>query len=307
MATNSRDRPSFKPRNWPGWLAVAIIWLAGQMPLGLGIALSRPLGWLALHLAGRRRHIAERNIERCFPDLAPREHDKLLKDHFRAVARMLFETAWVWTAPEKRLDSWCECEGVEFVEQARQSGRGVMLLAAHSTGIEMGGWYPARLAGKPWIVYRSLRNPVLEWFSTRARLRYIGGGLSNKGVFRNMVQHLEEGGTLWYSPDQDFGQKRSEFAPFFGIQAATLVALVQLAEQSGCVVVPLLTAFDDSSRKYVSRYLPPLEGFPSGDVVADLTRYNKMVEDHVRKWPHQYWWIHRRFKTRPEGEPPFYD
>jgi KDO2-lipid IV(A) lauroyltransferase len=131
--------------------------------------------------------------------------------------------------------------------------------------------------------------------------------LSNKGLFHQMVEHLKQGGVLWYAPDQDFGPKRSVFAPFFGIQTATLVALIHLVEQSGCEVVPLLTAFDDSSRTYVGRFLPPLENFPSGDVVADLTRYNAMVEEHVRKWPHQYWWIHRRFKTRPDGEPPFYD
>lgn len=307
MSERVSDRPSFAPRNWGGWIAVGLIWSMGQLPQGVGIALSRPLGWLALRLAGRRRQIAKRNIDRCFPELAPEQREKLLQDHFRAVARMLFETAWVWSAPEKRLDSWCRCEGVEHVEQARKSGRGVMLLAAHSTGIEMGGWYPARLAGKPWIVYRSLRSPVIEWYSTRCRLRFIGGGLSNKGVFRQMVKHLREGGALWYSPDQDFGPDRSEFAPFFGIQTATLLALVQVVERSGCEVVPLLTAFDEKSRKYVGQFLPPMKDFPSGDVVADLARYNAMVEAHVRQWPQQYWWIHRRFKTRPEGEPPFYD
>jgi KDO2-lipid IV(A) lauroyltransferase len=307
MASAPTQRPSFAPRNWPGWLAVGLLWLMGQMPQGMGLALSRPLGWLAYSLAGRRRQIAARNIERCFPELVPAERQCLLKDHFRCLARMLFETAWVWTAPEKRLDGWGSCEGAQYVARAREGGRGVLLLAAHSTSPELGGWYPGRAVGKPWVVYRSLRNPVIEWFSNRCRERLISGALSNKGVFRHMVEHLRSGGILWYAPDQDFGPERSAFAPFFGIPAATLKAIVHVVEQSGCKVVFLFTAFDEEKRKYVAQYHPPLQDFPSGDLVSDLSRYNAAVEEHVRRWPAQYWWIHRRFKTRPEGEPPFYD
>ena len=112
---------------------------------------------------------------------------------------------------------------------------------------------------------------------------------------------------LWYAPDQDFGPERSEFAPFFGIQTATLGALVHLAEKSGCAVVPMFPSFDEESGRYEARFLQPLENFPSGDLVADLTRVNGLIEEHVRRHPAQYWWIHRRFKTRPDGEPPFYD
>ena len=112
---------------------------------------------------------------------------------------------------------------------------------------------------------------------------------------------------LWYAPDQDFGPERSEFAPFFGIQTATLGALVRLVERSGCKVVPMFTAFDEKSRKYIARFQPPLEDFPSGDIKADLARINQLMEEHIRVYPAQYWWIHRRFKTRPDGEPPFYD
>lgn len=307
MAEPAPKRPSFAPRNWPGWLAVGLVWLLGRMPQRLGLALSRPLGGLAFLLGGRRKRIARRNIERCFPDKTPEERDHLLRDHFRALGRMLFETAWAWTAPERRLDSWGFCEGVEHVDRARACSRGVLLLAAHSTGPEIGGWFPARAVGKPWVVYRSLKNPVIEWYSNRCRRRFIGGVLSNKGVFRQMVKHLQDGGTLWYAPDQDFGRARSEFAPFFGIPAATLVAIVRVVEQSGCAVVPLFTSFDARRRQYVGRFHAPLASFPSGDVVADLARYNALVEAHVRQWPEQYWWIHRRFKTRPEGEPPFYD
>jgi KDO2-lipid IV(A) lauroyltransferase len=307
MQTPLPDRPSFAPRHWGGWLAVGFIWLMGQMPQGFGIALSAPLGWLVMKTMGRRRKIAQRNIERCFPELGPEEHEVLVRKHFRAAARLLFETAWVWSAPAKRLDSWGNAENSHHVKQALESGRGVLVLTAHSTCIEIAGWYAARsVTVAPRVVYRPLNNAVVEWYSLRCRRRFVGG-MIKKRVFGSMVEFLGKGGLLWYAPDQDFGPKRSEFAPFFGIQTATLAAIVRLVERSGCVVVPMFTAFDDESRRYIARFQPALENFPSGDLVADLARVNALIEDHVRQWPHQYWWIHRRFKTRPEGEPPFYD
>lgn len=301
------ERPSFAPRNWGGWLAVGFIWLVGQSPQWLGIAMSAPLGWLTMRLMGRRKKIAQRNIERCFPDLGPEELDRLVRKHFRALGRMLFETAWVWSAPAKRLDRWGVVENLHYADEAMENGRGVLILTAHSTCLELAGWYPARAVRRPpMAVYRPLNNKVIEWYSVHRRQRFVAGMLK-KRVFRNMVQILSDGGILWYAPDQDFGTKRSEFAPFFGIQTATLGALVRLVEASDCVVLPMFTAFDDESQKYVARFQPPLDQFPSGDKVADLTRVNALIEEHVRQWPHQYWWVHRRFKTRPEGEPPFYD
>lgn len=306
MVLANRKKPSFAPRNWPGWLAVGLIWLMGQMPQRLGIALTAPLGWLIMRVMKGRRRVAERNIERCFPELSVDARNLLVKKHFRAVARMLFETAWVWTAPEKRLNSWGYAEGADHANNARQGGQGVLLLTAHSTIPEIGGWFAAKAVSKPWVVYRPLKNPVIEWYSNRRRQRFLDGAIS-KRVFRSMVQFLKDGGLLWYAPDQDFGPERSEFAPFFGIQTATLGALIHLVEMSGCSVVPMFTAFDDHSRKYIAKFQPPLDNFPSGDKLADLARINALMEEHIRQWPHQYWWIHRRFKTRPEGEPPFYD
>ena len=307
MQSQPPERPSFAPRNWGGWLAVGFIWLAGQVPLRVGTALSAPLGWLLMQAMGQRRKIAQRNIERCFPELGPGEHEVIVRRHFRALARMLFETAWVWAGPDKRKARWGEAENVHYAEEAVNSGRGVLILTAHSTCLEMGGWFAAcSVDCAPWAVYRPLKNEVIEWYSLYARGRFMGG-MIQKRVFRNMLKFLREGGVLWYAPDQDFGPKRSDFAPFFGIQTATLTALVRLVEHSGCVVLPMYTGYDDESGRYFGRFQKPLEGFPSGDTVADLARVNALIEAHVRQRPHQYWWIHRRFKTRPDGEPPFYD
>lgn len=253
-----------------------------------------------------REHIVRRNIERCFPELGTAQREQLIKDHFRSLARMIFETAWVWTAPEKRLDRWGRAEGEEYVKQLQDRGQGVLMLTAHSTCLEIAGWFAGRAVNKPSVVYRPLKNPVLEWFSNQRRKRFIGGAISKK-VFRSMVSLLKDGGMLWYAPDQDFGPERSIFVPFFGIQTASLGALVHLVEESGCRVVPMFTAYDEKSGKYRAIFQPPLEGFPSGDPSADLARVNALMEEHIRQYPAQYWWIHRRFKTRPDGEAPFYN
>jgi len=155
-------------------------------------------------------------------------------------------------------------------------------------------------------MYRPLRSPVLEWYQNRGRSRYTVC-MIEKSDLRGAVRYLRGGGVLWYAPDQDFGAKRSVFVPFFGLQAATLAATERLVQLTGCAVVPMFPVYDASSRRYTVKFWPALEDFPTGEVVADLARINMLLEEHVRQAPEQYWWIHRRFKTRPPGEPPFYD
>jgi KDO2-lipid IV(A) lauroyltransferase len=299
-------RPPVSPRFWPSWLAVGLMWLIGKLPQGAGLALSRPIGWLMWRLIPRRRRIAERNIERCFPELTAQQRERLVRDNFRALARMLFETCWCWSADPHRLDRWGEVNDIQHLRNALSGGRGVLLVSAHITCLELGGRAAIREFPQTQAVYRPLRNPVIEWYQNRGRKRYIAGAISKRDM-RAVIRFLRRGGILWYAPDQDFGPERSRFVPFLGVQAATLEATVRIAEMSGCAVVPMFPRFDETSRRYVAQYYPALQDFPSGNVDADLERVNAMLEEHVRQAPEQYWWIHRRFKTRPEGEPPFYE
>lgn len=154
-------------------------------------------------------------------------------------------------------------------------------------------------------IYRPLKSPVLEYYQNLKRLSY-GEGMIQKRDMRSAVRFLRQGGNLWYAPDQDFGPKQTLFAPFFGIQTASLLATIRLAKMTDCAVVPMFPAFDQSSGHYTVKLLPALENFPSSDDLADLTRINAIMEAHIRTVPEQYWWIHRRFKTRPPDEAPFY-
>lgn len=300
------NRPSLAPGNWPGWLAAGLLWVIGKTPQALALSLTRPLGWLMVRLMKSRCRIAERNIERCFPELGQAQRESLLRENFRSMARMLFEVAWSWSASDGFLQRIGELRGAEHLRAALDEGRGVLLVTAHLTCLEIGGHIAGRRFPQAKLVYRPLNSPVLEWYQNRGRARYCSGGFSKRAM-RRAIPFLRAGGILWYAPDQDFGADQSEFVPFFGIPAATLAATVRLAEMTGCAVVPMFPVYEESSRRYVVAFLPALKNFPSGDLAADLTRINAMLERQVREAPGQYWWIHRRFKTRPEGEPPFYD
>lgn len=300
-------RPPFTPRHWPGWLGVGVLWLLGKTPQWLGLALSRPLAVLLRRLMVSRRRIAQRNIERCFPLLQAAEREALLHDSFRNLGRAVFEIAWSWSAADERMRRISVIEGLEHVMAARQGGRGVLLVTAHLSCLEIGARMMALGLGPDVPVsgiYRPLSSPVLEWYQNRGR-RY-GESMISKREMRGAIRLLRRGGMVWYAPDQDFGREQSVFAPFFGIQTATLLATHRLAQMTGCAVVPMFPVYDEQTRLYTIRFLPALEAFPGPDAVADLTRVNAIMEAHVRSAPAQYWWIHRRFKTRPDGEAPFY-
>jgi KDO2-lipid IV(A) lauroyltransferase len=306
MTVREAKRPPLTPRYWPGWLGVGVLWLLGKTPRPLGLVLSRPLGSLMRRLMGRRRRIAERNIERCFPEFSPDRRDGLVRESFHSIGRMLFEIAWSWSASERRLGRMGDVEGVEHALDTIAGGRGVILITAHLTCLEIGARLAALAFPSAGGMYRPLRSPVLEWYQNRSRLKYTQIMIS-KSDMRSAVRFLRSGGILWYAPDQDFGEKQSVFAPFLGIQTATLAATARLVKMTGAAVVPMFPAYQSDTRRYTVRLFPPMEDFPTGDIVADLTRINAMLEEQVRRAPDQYWWIHRRFKTRPPGEPPFYD
>ncbi|MEE4172713.1 MAG: LpxL/LpxP family Kdo(2)-lipid IV(A) lauroyl/palmitoleoyl acyltransferase [Xanthomonadales bacterium] len=298
------ERPSLAPRNWPGWIGVALLWCLGHLPRRLGLLLVRPLGPLMRLALGSRRRIAERNLEVCLPDLPSDQRDRVLRESFDALARMLVETAWCWAGRPPTLAPLVDDSGYEHIETVREAGRGLLLVTAHVTCLEMG----ARAIGERFAgqgVYRPLGNPVLEWYQNRGRSRYARGMLSKRDL-RGAVRLLRRGGMLWYAPDQDFGPQESVFAPFFGVQTATLLATHRLPALTGCRVVVMMPRYDRERDRYVVEVTPPLEAFPGDDPVADLARINALLEAQVRKAPDQYWWVHRRFKTRPEGEPDFY-
>jgi KDO2-lipid IV(A) lauroyltransferase len=306
MYSNSPQRPALKPKNWSAWLGAGVLWLLGKLPQWLCLGLSTPLAWLMKRLMKSRRAIAERNVERCFPECETERHKAIVDDCFRSLARAVFETSWSWSASRRRIFKISELEGQDNLLEARGRGKGVLLLTAHISCLEIGGRIFAQSFPDVMGLYRPLKSPVLEWYQVQARGKY-SAGMIYKNDMRSAIRCLREGGVLWYAPDQDFGAEKSVFVPFFGIQTATLLATYRLIRTTGCAVVPMFPSYNPETRRYTVSLLPPLADFPDDDPVLYLEKLNKIMEDQIRRAPGQYWWVHRRFKTRPDGEPPFYD
>ena len=278
--------------------------LLGRLPLPTARLLVRPLGPLLRVAMASRRRVVERNLALCFPELEALERRRLSRRHFRNLAESLAEVAVTWQRPGRFDERFGTVTGLEHLEAARADGRGVMLITGHTTCLEMG----ARLFGErigAAGIYRPLSNPVLEEFQNRGRSRYALKMLSRYDL-RGMVRHLRSGGVLWYAPDQDFGLSRSTFAPFFGIETATANGILELARLGRAAVVPMYPVKDEKTDRVTVHIEAAFNDFPGEDARADLERFNAFLERYVRMAPAQYWWLHRRFKTAPPGDPDRY-
>jgi KDO2-lipid IV(A) lauroyltransferase len=303
-------RPTFSlkllaPRHWPAWLGVAALAAIGRLPPPALHWLGRRLGSLVLRIPSLRRHIAETNIARCFPDLDAAERAALVNANLRDVGMMLVEFAQGWMCSDRQLARIpTRMEGLHHLEAARAQGKGVLLVGGHFSHLELSARLVSqriRIAG----MYRKMDSAVFESVILRARLDYADA-MFEKDDIRGTVRYLRNGGTLWYAPDQDMRSKDSVFVPFFGVPAATITATHHLARLSGALVMPFFHRRLPDGKGYVLTLGAPLEDFPSADALDDTARVNACIEQMVREAPEQYLWVHKRFKTRPPGQPAVY-
>jgi KDO2-lipid IV(A) lauroyltransferase len=294
----------FSPRHWPSWIGLGIVRLIAKLPYRALIALGRGLGVLTARLPGARRRVAQRNLAVCFPDMPDTERMRLLQRNLADLGLMLVEFAFAWFGSDRAIARVpCRIEGLEHLERCRTQGRGVLLVGAHFSHLELCARLVSqriRIAG----MYRVMDDPVFERAVLHARLGYAEA-MFTKDELRASVKYLKRGGTLWYAPDQDMRGKDTVFAPFFGVAASTLTATHHLARLSGAAVIPFFHK-REAHGGYAIRLEAPLEDFPSADVTVDTARVNERIERMVREAPAQYLWVHKRFKTRPPGEAPLY-
>ncbi len=299
------QRPTFlKPAYWPVWLVAALLWVIARLPMPWIFALGRVIGYLALHIARSRRHITEVNIARCFPDLDDRAQRQLVRSNFTHSGIGIVETALSWLNPKRDLSKHFRVEGLEHLQAAHAQGRGVLLVGAHYTAIDISGQFLANV-GFVDVMYRRNKHPVWEWLQTRGRQHYFDGVVERSDM-RQIISRLKKGRAIWYAADQDYGPRHSSFVPFFGIPAATITVTSRLAERNQSPVLMLHQIRDIPTRTWILRFGPVLENFAEGDVIEDATRLNTELEKSLRQYPDQYLWMHRRFKTRPPGEDSFY-
>ena len=225
------------PRFWGDWLWLSLTWLMSKLPFDLALRCGDGIGMLFYWLARERRHIAATNLRLCFPELSEAQRAQMLRENMRNTGRGLVETALAWWAPDGVFEGRGRFHGWENMERARASGRGVLMLCGHFTSLEVGGrLLTQRMSFDP--VYRPHKSPVVEYFTHEARKGRAGNAIPRDDV-RGLVRALRKGNVVFYLPDQDYGRKHSVFAPFFGIQAATVTAVSRIARMSGCAVLPL--------------------------------------------------------------------
>ena len=295
------------PRNWLLWLGIIILWTTTQvLPYRWQMALGKRIGRLLMRVVPKRREIARRNLELCFPDMPEAERKKLLITNMESTGMAVFELAMGWWWSDERLEKLLTFKGREHVQKANAEGKGTLLFAMHSLTLEIG----VRLYGLREIgmgVYRPHNNPVLEYLQVHGRSRSSKGMIS-KFKIKDAVRAIRAGENMWYTSDQDYGRDGAVFVPFFAVEeAATITGGSTLARLSKAVVLPFLCLRNSDGSGYTLEIQPPLEDFPSGDDRADAIRTNKIIEENIMRAPEQYMWLHRRFKTRPaRDEPDFY-
>ncbi len=293
------------PRYWGLWLLLGLMRISVWLPYRWQMALGRAAGRVIFRLAGRRRLYARRNLEVCFPELAPDQIDQLLRAHFQALGRSLLEMALGWFGAVAKLKRLVRIEGSEHLERALARGRGVILYTAHFTTLEICGPLLKELCPGLCAMYRPHRNPLLDAAFRRGRLRSASEVIAKDNV-RGMIRCLKRNGVVWYAPDQSYRGKQSELVEFFGQPAMTNVATSQLAKLTGATVVPYFPRRVADGSGYVMVFGTPLEDFPTDDPVADTRRLNHLLEVHIRTCPEQYYWVHRKFKDRPSPYPDIY-
>ena len=285
---------------------LAFLWLFQWLPLGIQAAIGSAFGSLGFRLVRSRRRVALRNLALCFPERSEAEREALVREHFRWLGRSLLERGLLWYASPARLRRLIRVEG--DVHLAERSVKPVMWLAPHFMALDVAGASVLLFQKRKGIsIYQRQSNAVMDRALRRGRLR-----LGNAEIFsrdeagKALMRAIKKGDGFFNLPDMDFGTRDSAFVSFFGVSAATLLAPSRLARALGMVVQPVVAEILPGGAGYVVRYQEPWPDFPSDDAVADAARINRWIESEIRKLPAQYLWVHRRFKTRPPGEPSLY-
>ena len=287
-------------------ILLAFLWLLHCLPLAVQAGLGRGLGRLLYPLARARRRIALRNIALCFPEQTQAGHVALAREHFEWLGRSILEHGLLWYASSERLKRLIHVEGDVLL--AERSERPVMWLVPHFLALDVAGvTVPLFQARKAISIYQTQSDPVMDAAIRRGRLR-----LGNVEIFprdeagKSLFRAIRRGDAFFNLPDMDFGERDAAFVPFFGIPTATLLAPSRLARALNMVVQPVVAETLPGGAGYRVRFLPPWTDFPTDDPVADTTRMNQWIESEIRRLPAQYLWVHKRFKTRPQGQDTLY-
>lgn len=285
-------------------LAIGLGWLLHFLPLWVLNPLGQGCGMLFLALSASRRQVARTNLRLCFPHWSEAERERVLRANFRAFGRAALEATIAWWAPPERLRRLVTLDGQQHLREI--GDRPYILLAPHFVGLEQAGLRMSLENGGV-AVYVQQKNRVFNDFLLARRQRFPGVNLiaRHEGI-KPLIRALRERRVTQLSPDMDLGPRDALFIPFFGVQAATVPALPRILRMTGAAVLPVVATQLPGGAGYRLRIYPAWEDYPSADLEADTRRMNAFIEARILEQPEQYLWNHKRFKTRPPGEPTYY-
>lgn len=303
-----RFRAAFlKPRFWPTWVGLGLLWLLTWLPWPVRAAIAAPIGELGYQLSRKRRSIAAVNVCLCFPELDEQQRQAMLRRHFHLRARTAVDYGILWWGSPARIRRLVRGRGDQHFRKLHDKGRPVILLTPHSLALDFGA--AALTTRYPGVgLVNPAKNPVVDWLMQRGRTRFNARLTLRARGLRPVVRAIRHGAFFYYLPDEDMGDRaESVFAPFFHEPAATLTALARLARLCDAAVIPAFTYLVPGTGHYQHHMFPPMEHYPTGDPEADAERMNRELERLIRLAPEQYMWTMRLFRTRPEGKGSVYE
>jgi len=293
------------PRHWLTWLGIGFFYLVTRLPMPALDKFGAILGRLLLKKNRKRYTVVKTNLALCFPDKTDDELESMVAKHFELLMQSMVHYGLTWWASEKKLQKILRLEGFEQINQLQQEGHNVIILLSHCTGLEFAVSAITRAfpSSGP---YKPFKNPVVDFLIARARQRFECRTFTREEGFRPIISDARQGRVIIYLADEDLGPDVSVFAPFFGVQKATIPVLGRLAKSCRAKVLPAISCYDQAAHQYRVSLLDGSSDFPKGDEQADAVSMNKMIETTIESCPLQYLWILKFFKTRPAGESGFY-
>lgn len=295
-------------------LEYALAWVLvrgiGSLPRPLARAVAISLAWLIYLLHRRLRRVGKRNLELAFPDKSPSQRRQILRDTFTSLGRQLAEVCLFPRYTRENVSQVIVYEGFENYERAHSRGKGVLYLTAHIGAWELSA-FAHSLQGHPLkIVMRGLDNPYLDALIQRYRTMHGNSVVDKDNFVRGLLAAMKAGETVGILMDTNMTPPQGVFVDFFRIPACTASGLARIALRTDAAVVPGFTVWDPVLRKYHLRFEPAVKLIRTqdeeADVVTNTALFTKVIEDCVRRYPDQWLWVHRRWKTRPPGEPSLY-
>ena len=296
------------PKYWPLWLLLAFFWGLAKLPRGCQTKIGRRLGCFLSFISKKLRGVIEANLRACYPHLEDAQLAKAKTETAAELGVSIIETFWAWfNDTEKTLVGHFKLEGYEYVERAISEGRGIIILACHHGAVDINGALLSKVDRKDRELIGTFRqtDEVINRLLHKWRSPFSDRMISATDQ-RGMVRALRKGSLVWYAPDIEVKNKASAFIDFMGVKASTTLAVSRLAKATNAVVIPFGHYRLNDALDYKAIFYPPLQDIPSEDIEVDARRVNRAIEVIIEPNPYRYWWAIKRFKHRPEGEPPVY-